>query len=117
MTNVREEMTDATEIQQQHKGPGPDIAATTGKQMKCQRDPETNHSAGGEASSWVFCQDYKYWYQDSVEKPVTAQAEETTHNLKVPEMQEHLLGTSSLKKGAMGHVDSLPSNSCLNRRQ
>jgi hypothetical protein len=37
----------AVELQQRHKEPRPEAAATTGKQRKCQQGPETDHSAGG----------------------------------------------------------------------
>jgi hypothetical protein len=73
---------DAAEIQQQCKGLRPETAAVTGKQGKCQQDPETAYGAGScQASSQVFRQDYKNECQDVVEKLAAANAkEEATHN-------------------------------------
>jgi hypothetical protein len=52
-------------MQQWHKGPRPETATTTANQGEYQRDPETDHSAGGrQAGSRVFRQDSKNECQD-----------------------------------------------------
>jgi hypothetical protein len=56
--DVREQITDAAEIQQQHKELRPKTAATYGKQGDILWGPRTNHQAGDrEARHWIFCED------------------------------------------------------------
>jgi hypothetical protein len=53
--DVPEDTSGATGMQQRHKGPRPERAATSRKQEGIQQDPRTNHQAGDrEAHRWIF---------------------------------------------------------------
>jgi hypothetical protein len=70
---------DATGMQQRHKGPRAEIAATPGKQGDILWGPRPNHRASRRVSS----EDSEYECQDIMEEPATAQTkEETTRSLE-----------------------------------